>query len=252
MKGRKDLVFGIHPVAEAVYSGKVIDKVLVKKGLAGAGLHGLIRTLRKSDVNIQYVPEEKLNRLTSGNHQGIVAFISEIEFYRLEEIVPLAYERGRSPLITVLDGITDVRNFGAIARTAECAGVDALLVPTKSSASVTPDAIRTSAGALYKIPVCRTGDMPASLKFLRDSGLQLLCATEKAEASYFNTDLTVPCAFVLGAEDKGISPGIIKIADKLISIPMYGTIRSLNVSVAASLIMYEAVRQREFKSKSQK
>lgn len=250
MKGRKDLVFGIHPVAEALHSGKVIDKVLVKKGQTGSGLHELIRTLHRSDVNIQYVPEEKLNRLTTGNHQGIIAFISEIDFYRLEEIVPLAYEKGRSPVILVPDGITDVRNFGAIARTAECAGVDALLISIKGSASVNPDAIKTSAGALYKIPVCRTGDMPASLKFLRDSGLQLLCASEKAEDSYFNVDLTVPCALIVGAEDKGISPGIIRIADRLIRIPMFGTIRSLNVSVAASLLMYEVVRQREYKSKS--
>ncbi len=244
MKGKKDLIFGIHPVSEAIRSGKTIDKILVRKGLSNPLINDILRQLRSSETAIQHVPEEKLNRLTGKNHQGIIAFISEIEYYSLDEIVPFVFEKGKSPMVLVLDGITDVRNFGAIARTAECAGVDAILVPVRGSASINADAIKTSAGALHQIPVCRTSNMIASLKFLQNSGLRLVGASEKAEEAYFNIDFTHPFAMIMGAEDKGISPQILRMVDSLVKVPMFGMIQSLNVSIAASLIMYEAVRQR--------
>jgi 23S rRNA (guanosine2251-2'-O)-methyltransferase len=244
VKSKKDLIFGIHSVSEAVRSGKAIEKVLVRKGISGAAMSDLLRHFRISDTAIQYVPEEKLNRLAGKHHQGIVAFISEIGYYSLEDVIPFVFEQGKSPVILVLDGITDVRNFGAIARTAECAGVDAMLVPVRGSASINADAIKTSAGALHDIPVCRTGDLIRSLQFLRNSGLYLIGASEKAEKTYFDTDFTIPFAIIMGAEDKGISPKIMRMTDLLVRIPVFGMIQSLNVSVAASLIIYEAVRQR--------
>jgi 23S rRNA (guanosine2251-2'-O)-methyltransferase len=249
MKPKRDLIFGMHSISEAVRSGKAIEKVLVRKGLDNPSINSLLRHFRSSETVIQYVPEEKLNRLTGKNHQGIVAFISEIEYYHLEEIVPFVFEKGKSPVIIVLDGITDVRNFGAIARTAECAGADALLVPSKGSASINADAVKTSAGALHNIPVCRSNDLISSLQFLRNSGLRLIGASEKAEKIYFDTDFTLPFALILGAEDKGISPRIISILDSLVRIPVFGMIQSLNVSIAASLIMYEAVHQRTHQAK---
>lgn len=244
MKQKKDLIFGIHPVTEAVRSGKSIDKVLVKKGLANPLITDLLRQLRSTETAIQYVPEIKLLRLAGKNHQGIVAYISEIEYFSIEEIIPSVFEKGKSPVILVLDRITDVRNFGAIARTAECAAVDAILIPSKGSAAINADAIKSSSGALHQIPVCRTGDLLTSLKFLRECGLRLIGASEKAAETYFNIDFVTPFAIIMGAEDKGISPQILRIVDTLVKIPMFGSIRSLNVSIAASLILYEAVRQR--------
>jgi 23S rRNA (guanosine2251-2'-O)-methyltransferase len=244
MNKKNDLIFGIHPVSEAVRSGRTIDKVLVKKGIANPLINDLLRHFRSAETAIQYVPEERLLRLAGKNHQGIIAFISEIEYCSIEQIIPSAFERGKSPIILVLDRITDVRNFGAIARTAECAGVDAILIPSKGSAAINADAIKTSSGALHQIPVCRTSDMIASLLFLRNCGLRLVGASEKAEDNYFRFDFTSPFAVVMGAEDKGISPKILRIVDSLVKIPMHGTIRSLNVSIATSLIIYEAVRQR--------
>lgn len=248
MNRKKDLIFGIHPVSEAVRSGRTIDKVLVRKGLSSPLIADLLRHFRSSETAVQYVPEEKLFRLAGKNHQGIIAFISEIEYYNIEEIIPSVFEKGKSPIILVLDGITDVRNFGAIARTAECAGVDAILVPSKGSALINADAIKTSSGALHQIPVCRTNDLMASLKFLRNSGLRLVGASAKAEEAYFDTDLTTPFAIIMGAEDKGISPKILRIVDSLVQIPMFGVIQSLNVSIATSLILYEAVRQRTIRT----
>ena len=244
MNLKKDLIFGTHSISEAIRSGRTIVKVLVRKGLTNPAMNDLLRHFRSSDTIVQYVPEEKLSRLAGKNHQGIIAFISEIEYYHLEEVVPFVFEKGKSPVILVLDGITDVRNFGAIARTAECAGVDAILIPAKGSASINADAIKTSAGALHNIPVCRTSDLISSLLFLRNSGLRLIGASEKAENTYFNADFTLPFALVMGAEDKGISQKITGILDSLVRIPVSGMIQSLNVSVAASLIIYEAVRQR--------
>jgi 23S rRNA (guanosine2251-2'-O)-methyltransferase len=206
---------------------------------------GLFPTLREKNIPFQYVPVEKLNRLTAKNHQGIIAMVSELEYTELDKLVPMIFEQGRVPAFIILDGITDVRNLGAIARTAECAGFDALVIPSKGSAQINAEAIKTSAGALSVIPVCRTNSLTDAAKFLHESGFQLIAATEKAEMNYYQTDFTQPLAIIMGAEDTGIDPGLLKMADMLVKIPMQGKIKSLNVSAAAAVLFFEMVRQRE-------
>ncbi|TZF83865.1 23S rRNA (guanosine(2251)-2'-O)-methyltransferase RlmB [Pedobacter sp. BS3] len=238
------MVFGIRAVIEALKSGKELESVLVQRGLAGGLFHELKSLLRERELAYQTVPVEKLNRITAKNHQGVIAFISPIIYQRIEDIVPAIYEKGETPLLLMLDGITDVRNFGAIARTAECAGVHAIIVPAKGSAQVNPDAIKTSAGALYKIPVCRHESLLKTAKFLQGSGLQLVACTEKTSDYLYKPDYTVPTVVIMGSEEDGISNELLRIADHLAKIPMYGEIESLNVSVSAGIILYEAVRQR--------
>ncbi len=238
------MVFGMRAVIEAVKSGKELESVFVQRGLMGPIFQELKNLLKEHDLVFQMVPIEKLNRITPGNHQGVVAFISPIGYDKIENIIPLIFEKGEIPLILILDGITDVRNFGAIARTAECAGVQAIVVPARGSAQINPDAIKTSAGALYKIPVCRHESLQKVARFLQDSGLQLVACTEKTNDNLYKPDYTVPTAIVMGAEDTGISNELIRIADHLAKIPMFGEIESLNVSVSAGVILYEAIRQR--------
>lgn len=244
MKNDQQIIFGIRALIEAIDAGKEIDKVFLRKGLGGELYHELFALIRQHEVPFQFVPAEKINHITTKNHQGVVAFISAIEYKNIEQIIPLLYEQGRNPLILVLDQVSDVRNFGAIARTAECAGVDAIVVPTKGAAAINADAVKTSSGALHKINVCRVDSLNRTVKFLKDSGLQIIAATEKAADMHYKTDLTVPTAIVMGAEDTGISPEIMKLADQLVKIPMRGTIGSLNVSVAAGVLIYEVIRQR--------
>ena len=230
-------VFGIRAVMEAIESGKEIESLWVQRGLGGSLFLELKRVLREYGITYQQVPIEKLNRLTRKNHQGVVAIISPIVYQRAEDIVPLIYERGEVPLVLVLDGITDVRNMGAIARTAECAGVHALIVPRKGSAEINPDAIKTSSGALFNIPVCRHDHLRTTVKFLQDSGLQVVACTEKAVSELYAVDYTVPTAIIMGAEDTGISDELIRMADHLVKIPMYGEIASLNVSVSTGVVV---------------
>jgi rRNA methylase, putative, group 3 len=189
------------------------------------------------------VPEERLSRLTRGQHQGVIAFVSEIEYTSLEQLIPMIYEQGRSPFVVLLDGLTDVRNFGAIARTAECAGVDALIIPERGSVSVTADAIKTSAGALHRLPVCRVSSIASAVALLQQSGLQVVAASEKASDLYTETDLRLPLGLVLGAEDHGVSTDVLRMVDHIVRIPQVGAIGSLNVSVAAGILIYEVVRQ---------
>lgn len=238
------MVFGIRAVIEAIRSGKEIESLYIQRGLGGSLLAELKALLAEFNITAQQVPVEKLNRLTPKNHQGAVAFISPIVYQKVENIIPEIFERGEVPLILVLDSITDVRNMGAIARTAECAGVHAIVVPAKGSAQINPDAIKTSAGALYKIPVCRHDNFMQTVRFLQDSGLQLVCCTEKTNEYLYKPDYTAPTAIIMGSEEDGIRNEIIRIADHLAKIPMYGEIESLNVSVSAGVILYEAVRQR--------
>lgn len=239
------MIFGIRAVIEAIQAGKDIDRVLVKIGLEGDLAQELFAELRGTDIPVQRVPVEKLNRVTRKNHQGIVAFISSVTYQKLENIVPMIYEEGRVPFIVVLDGITDVRNFGAIARTCECAGVDAIVIPEKGSVSVNADAVKTSAGALHHITVCRERSVTEALRFLQQSGFRLVAATEKASKNYTETTAYVdPLAIVMGSEDTGISNENLRICDELVAIPQFGQIGSLNVSVAAGVLLYEAVRQR--------
>ena len=237
-------VFGIRAVIEAIDSGKEIESLFVQRGLGGPLFLELKQLLKEHDIAYQQVPVEKLNRMTRKNHQGVIAVISPITYQRIEDIVPLIYERGEVPFLLILDGITDVRNFGAIARTAECVGVHAIIVPKKGAAEINPDAIKTSAGALYKINVCRHDSLSKTAKFLQESGIQLVACTEKTNKDLYEPDYTAPTAFVLGSEEHGISDELIRIADHLAKIPMVGSIASLNVSVSAGVALYEAVRQR--------
>jgi 23S rRNA (guanosine2251-2'-O)-methyltransferase len=238
------LVFGIRAVIEAIKSGQEIESLYIQRGLKGEIFHELKTLLTEYQISAQQVPIEKLNRLTMKNHQGVVAFISPITYQKIEDIIPAIYERGETPLVLILDGVTDVRNLGAIARTASCSGVHALLVPAKGSAQINPDTIKTSAGALYTLPVCRVDNLFKSAKFLQESGLQLVACTEKTEENIYKPDYTAPTAIIMGSEEDGISNDLIRIADHLAKIPMFGEIESLNVSVSAGVILYEAVRQR--------
>ena len=238
------MVFGLRAVIEAIKSGKEIESVYIQRGLSGAIFHELREAMKERQLVYQQVPLEKLNRLTPKNHQGAVAFISPIIYQKIEDVIPAVYERGETPLILILDRITDVRNIGAIARSAVCAGVHALVVPAKGSAQINPDAIKTSAGALFTIPVCREENLLKTARFLQESGLQLTACTEKTEDLLYKPDYTVPAAIIMGSEEDGISTELLRIADHLAKIPMFGEISSLNVSVSAGIILYEAVRQR--------
>ena len=238
------MIFGIRAVIEAIKSGKEIESVLVQRGLSGGIFLELRGLLKERQLVYQQVPVEKLNRITTKNHQGVIAIISPIVYQKIEDVVPSIYESGETPLILILDSITDVRNLGAIARTAECSGVHALIVPARGSAQVNPDAVKTSAGALFKIPVCRVESLSKTARFLQESGVQLVACTEKAEDFLYAPDYTAPTAIIMGSEEDGISTELIKIADHLAKIPMFGSIESLNVSVSAGIVLYEAVRQR--------
>lgn len=244
MMKKEDYIFGIRAVIEALDAGKYIDKVLVRKDLSGDLAHELMARLRQSGTLVQKVPAERLNRITQKNHQGVIALLSPVAYSRLENLLPTIYEEGRVPFLLVLDGITDTRNFGAIARTAECAGVDAIVIPERNSVSVTADAVKTSAGALFHIPVCRERDVLSAVRFLHDSGVKVVGASEKGATDYTTVDFTTPVAIVMGSEDTGISPEVLRVCDELAAIPIRGAIGSLNVSVAAAVMIYEALRQR--------
>ena len=241
--GRNNLIFGMHPLLEALEAGREIDKILLKRGLRSDEVSRIMALARERIIPRQMVPEERLSRLTRGQHQGVIAFVSEIEYTSLEQLIPMIYEQGRSPFVVLLDGLTDVRNFGAIARTAECAGVDALIIPERGSVSVTADAIKTSAGALHRLPVCRVSSIASAVALLQQSGLQVVAASEKASDLYTETDLRLPLGLVLGAEDHGVSTDVLRMVDRIVRIPQVGAIGSLNVSVAAGILIYEVVRQ---------
>lgn len=241
----KEMIFGIRPVIEAIEAGKELDKILIKKDLGSDLSKELFTAMKGSQIPLTRVPVEKLNRLTMKNHQGVVAFLSSVTYQHIEDIIPTIYEEGRTPFVVVLDGITDVRNFGAIARTCECAGVDALVVPLRGGAAINADAVKTSAGALHNIPVCRENNLTDTVRFLKASGLTIYAASEKAVTNYTEFDYTTPVALVMGAEDVGISPQILRLCDNIISIPILGVIQSLNVSVATGVLTYEVIRQRK-------
>lgn len=240
----KEMIFGIRAVIEAIEAGKTLDKVLLRRDMSSALARELQEKLAGLTVPIQKVPVEKLNQFTDKNHQGVIAFLSPIEFQDLENLVSMLFDEGKVPFLVVLDGVTDVRNFGAIARTAACAGVDAIVIPEKGGAAINGDAVKTSAGALHSIPVCKVQNLQNALRYLRDSGLQLVAATEHAEQLYTESDLTGPVALVMGSEEKGIFPANLELCDTKVKLPMSGTIESLNVSVAAGVFMYEILRQR--------
>lgn len=243
-----DYIFGIRAIIEAIESGRSIDKVLVRKDLGGDLAHELLAKTREYGVLVQRVPLERLNRITRKNHQGAIAMISPITYNRLENLLPSLFEEGKNPFILVLDGLTDTRNFGAIGRTADCAGVDGIVIPERNSVSVTPDAVKTSAGGLFYVPVCRERDIVTAVRLLKDSGVKVVAASEKGAANYTSVDCSVPVALVMGSEDVGISNEVLRLCDEIAAIPMLGNIGSLNVSVAAGVLMYEVVRQRNTQS----
>jgi 23S rRNA (guanosine2251-2'-O)-methyltransferase len=246
MVEKSEMIFGVRAVIEALEAGKEIDKILVKKDIQSELSRELFAALKGKLIPVQRVPVERINRITRKNHQGVVAFISAITYQRVEDVVPFLFEQGKNPLMVMLDGLTDVRNFGAIARTCECAGVDAVIIPAKNSVTVNADAIKTSAGALLTLPVCREQNLTATIKFLKESGFKIVAATEKGDYDYTRANYADPVCIIMGAEDTGVPYEHLSLCDEWIKIPMRGKIESLNVSGAAGVLIYEAVKQRGF------
>lgn len=242
---KQQTVYGIRPVIEAIESGKQIDKILIQNGLGGSLINELRTKIKEAGLTFQFVPIEKLNRTVRGaNHQGVVALISAIEYQSVYDIVPKLFDEGRTPTLLMLDRVTDVRNLGAIARTAECTGVDAIIVPSHGSAQINEDAIKTSSGALLRIPVCREDNLKTVINFAKQSGLQICAATEKGHTLYTEVDFTLPTLLIMGAEETGISNDLLKISDVCTKLPIVGEVQSLNVSVATGVFLYEILRQR--------
>ena len=244
MQKESDCIFGLRPVIEAIKAGKQIDRLLVKQGLQGALYHELMTEVRTHNIVYQIVPLERIELVTRKNHQGVLAWLSVIEYQYIANLLPMVFEKGEDPLIIALDGVSDVRNFGAIVRTADCFGAHAIIIPEKGSARITADAIKTSAGALHSFPVCREKSIVRAIEYLKESGVSIICAAEKSGKIASETPLTGPSALILGSEDKGISRELFSLSDHQIKIPMSGSIGSLNVSVAAGILLYEIVRQR--------
>jgi len=237
-------IFGIRAVIEAINAEKTIDKVFLQKGLSGALFNDLEQLIRKHSINASYVPVEKLNKLSSKNHQGVVAQISPIAFYDLENLVMNVMESGKAPLFLLLDQLSDVRNFGAIIRTAECTGVDGIIIQKKGGAPINGDTVKTSAGAVFKVPICKVDHIKDAMFYMQASGIKVIAATEKTDDTIFDVSFVEPCAIIMGSEGKGINPSVLKLVDHKAKLPMYGDIGSLNVSVACGAFLYEAVRQR--------
>jgi len=239
-----DIVFGVRAVIEAVKAGKEINKIMIQRGMQKELFKELKEELANKKYNLQFVPIQKLNRLTRKNHQGVIAFIAPISYQDIEVITANIFEAGETPNFLILDRITDVRNFGAIARTAECTGIDAIIIIDKGGVLVTSDAIKTSAGALMRIPVCKVKDLSATVHFFKSSGLQVVACTEKTDNLIQDTDLSLPTAIIMGSEEDGISAELLSESTHKVKIPMEGKIASLNVAVAAGIVMYEGLRQR--------
>jgi 23S rRNA (guanosine2251-2'-O)-methyltransferase len=244
MQRESESVFGLRPVIEAIKAGKNIDRLLIKQGLQGALYRELMSEVRMHGIPYQIVPLERIELVTRKNHQGVLAWLSLIEFQLISNVLPAIFEKGEDPLIIVLSGVSDVRNFGAIIRSAGCLGSHAAVIPEKGSARITADAIKASAGALHTFPVCREKSILHAVEYLKESGLKIICADEKAGFILSGSDLKGPTALILGSEDRGISREILDMADIKIRIPMAGNIGSLNVSVAAGIFLYEIVKQR--------
>lgn len=240
------MIFGVRAVIEAIEAGKEIDKILVKKDIQSELSKELFAAIKGTNIFVQRVPVERINRITTKNHQGVIAFVSAVTYYKVEDVVPALFEEGKVPFFVMLDGVTDVRNFGAIARTCECAGVDAIVIPSRNSVSVNADAMKTSAGALHTLPVCKEQSLTASIKYLKDSGFKIVAATEKGDYDYTQANYKDPLCIIMGAEDTGVSYDHLALCDEWIKIPLFGKIESLNVSVAAGVLIYEAVKQRGF------
>ncbi len=244
MKEKENTIFGIYPVKEALASDVVFDKVYIQKGINSDKIESLIKELEQKNVTVNIVPFEKLNKLTRGNHQGIVAMTSPVAFHSLETVVEEALASSKTPLFLVLDQISDVRNFGAILRTAECTGVDAVIIQKTGGAPVTGDTVKTSAGAIYKMPICKVDHIKDAIFYFQASGITTIAATEKTDATIYEMELNQPLALIMGSEGKGISNSVLGLVDKKAALPLLGEINSLNVSVACGAILYEVTRQR--------
>jgi len=241
---KEDQIFGIRAIIEAINAGKNIDKVFIQKEAKGELMQELFKVMKSKNINFSYVPVEKLNKLTPNNHQGAVASISPIEFISMEQLVEQVLEQGKTPLFLILDQLSDARNFGAIIRTAECTGVNGIIVQKQGSAPVNGDTVKTSAGAVFNVPICKVDHIKDAVYFLQASDIQTVAATEKTENNIYDINFTAPIAIIMGSEDKGVNPSVLKIVDHKAKLPMFGTIASLNVSVACGAFLYEAVRQR--------
>lgn len=238
-------IFGIRAIIEAVNAKKEIDKVFIQKEAQGELMSELLKTLKKSNINFSYVPVEKLNKLTHNNHQGAVATIAPISFISLENLVESVIASGKTPLFLILDQLSDARNFGAIIRTAECTGVDGIIIQKQGAAPVNGDTVKTSAGAVFNVPICKVDHIKDAVFYLQGSGIKTVAATEKTDNNLYDISLNEPIAIIMGSEDKGVNPSVLKIVDQKAKLPMFGTISSLNVSVACGAFLYETVRQRQ-------
>lgn len=243
---RKDIIYGIRPIIEAIQADKTIDKVLIQRGLGGDLMRELTMLIRQRNVPMQLVPIEKLHRMVHGNHQGAIAYVSEVDYASIFDVIPTVYESGEDPFILVLDRITDVRNLGAIVRTAECAGVHAIVIPVHNSAQINEDAVKTSAGAIHNVPICRHTNLKEVFVFLKEAGVAIIGATEKAKNMHYQADYCRPLCIVMGNEGEGISPEYFNYFTDHVKIPLMGTIDSLNVSVATGVVLYEALRHRNY------
>jgi 23S rRNA (guanosine2251-2'-O)-methyltransferase len=239
-----NLIYGVRPVIEAILAGREIEKILLQHNLRSEIIRELMQLINEREVPFQTVPVEKLNRLGNMNHQGVAAFMSEVIYQPIENVLPGVFESGKVPLLLILDRITDVRNLGAIVRTAECAGVDAIIVPSRGSAQINADAVKTSAGALHRVSLCRSPNLKDTITFLKESGISVVAASEQASRLYNDADLTVPLAIIMGSEENGVSPEYLRLANMQVKIPLMGEIASLNVSVAAGVLLFETIRQR--------
>lgn len=238
-------IFGIRAILEAIRNKQEIDKVFIQKDAQGDLMRDLLNNLKRHNISFSYVPAEKLNRMTRLNHQGAIATIAPVKFYDLETLVGEITESGKTPLLLILDQLSDARNFGAIIRTAECTGVNGIIVQKAGSAPVNGDTVKTSAGAVFNIPICKVEHIKDAIFFLQGSGIKTVAATEKTESTLYDIDFKEPVAIIMGSEDRGINPSVLKIVDEKAKLPMFGTIGSLNVSVACGAFLYEVVRQRQ-------
>ncbi|HEY5692312.1 MAG TPA: 23S rRNA (guanosine(2251)-2'-O)-methyltransferase RlmB [Cyclobacteriaceae bacterium] len=244
---KSEMIFGTRAVMEAIKAGREIEKIFIQAGLNNDLTKELITVAKENDIPLSFTPQQKLNKLSTKNHQGVICLLSAVKYATMEDLIDHAYANGKEPFFLILDRITDVRNFGAIARTADCAGLTGIIIPDKGNAPITGDAMKTSAGALSYLPVCRVKDFKKTVQTLKENGIQVLACTEKAATTLYEVDLVSPVAIILGSEEDGISHTLLKEADQLVKIPMYGNIASLNVSVSAGIVLYEIIRQKNYK-----
>lgn len=240
------MIFGIHAIVEALQANKEIDKIIIKRDLSGANSRELMEAVKSHpSVQVQKVPVERLNKYTMKNHEGAIAFLSKVEYQKVSDIIPSIFEQGKDPLLVVLDGVTDVRNFGSIARTCDCAGVDAVVVPMRGGLMINADAMKTSAGALNSLPVCREFSLAEAIRFIKSSGVKVVAVTKGAKKSYQKVDYSGPLALVFSDDRNDVSDLVLRSADEVVSVPVHGNISSLNVSVAAGVVLFEAIKSRE-------